>query len=310
MYNKIFNKYHFAVLFSLFFVITACAEKTTDPDTPIVQKGIVTTTLEVDGITRTYTLYIPESYTGSTSVPLVMCFHGYTGSATGIMNYSKFNEIAEKENFIMVYPHGTLLEGKSHWNVGGWTLSSKVDDVNFVNELLDSLSENYAIDPSKIYSTGMSNGGYMSFLIACRLNNRIAAIASVTGSMTPQTFNDCNPEHPTPIMQIHGDSDKTVPYDGDSNWTMSIDEVINYWNTSNQCNTSPVTTTVPDTNKTDGSTVQIYEYSGGQNGVVVSHYKVFGGGHDWPGAWGNKDISASEKIWDFFKRFDIDGAIE
>jgi polyhydroxybutyrate depolymerase len=155
----------------------------------------------------------------------------------------------------------------------------------------------------------MSNGGYMSFLLACQLSNRIAAIASVTGSMTPQTYNACNPQHPTPILQIHGTSDQTVPYVGDPTWTKSIDDVLQYWVAYNNCNTSAIITAIPDINIFDGSTAEHIIYDGGDNDVTTEHFKIYGGDHDWPGVWGNMDIHASAEVWKFFSRYDINGLI-
>ena len=176
-------------------------------------------------LVRDYIVHIPGSYDNKVPIPLVLCFHGYGGTASGI-SYTNFNDVSDTANFIVVYPQGTLLKRKSHWNVGGWTLDSKIDDVGFISSLLDSLSERYNINQSRIYSTGMSNGGYMSFLLACQLSDRIAAIASVTGSMTPQTYNLCNPQRPIPVLQIHGTNDQKVPYKGNRKWSLSINKVL------------------------------------------------------------------------------------
>ena len=101
------------------------------------------------------------------------------------MNSAGFNQIADEENFIVVYPQGSLiLNLLAHWNVGGFTQISNTDDVAFVDYLISSLSEIYNINLDRVYATGMSNGGFMSFLLACQLSNKITAIASVTGSMT------------------------------------------------------------------------------------------------------------------------------
>ena len=187
-------------------------------------------TITHDNINRDYILYIPASYNPSTPVPLVFCFHGYSSNANSNYAYTNFRSIADTAGFIVVHPQGTLDNtGTSHWNVGGWTIGSTVDDVGFTLALLNSISASYTINPDRVYSTGMSNGGYMSFLLACQLSDKFAAVASVTGSMTPQTFSACNPVHPTPIMQIHGTADATVPYAGVPSWTLSIDDVLQYW---------------------------------------------------------------------------------
>jgi polyhydroxybutyrate depolymerase len=225
------------------------------------------------------------------------------------MSYTNFNYVSDTAGFIVIYPQGTLLQGTTHWNVGGWTIGSTTDDVGFSINLLDSISNEYNIDATRVYSTGMSNGGYMSFLLACQMSDKIAAIASVTGSMTPQTYNACNPQHPTPILQIHGTSDQTVPYLGDPTWTKSIDDVLQYWVAYNNCNTSATITAIPDINSFDGSTAEHIIYDGGDNYVTTEHFKIYGGDHDWPGVWGNMDIHASAEVWKFFYKYDINGMI-
>ncbi len=262
-----------------------------------------------DGIEREYILYIPANYTGSNNVPLIFNFHGYGSNATEQMFYGDFRPISDTAGFIIVHPQGTLFNGVTHWNVGGWTIGSTVDDVGFTDALINSLSSNYSIDSSRIYATGMSNGGYMSFLLACQLNHKIAAIASVTGSMTPETYDNCTPVHPTPILQFHGTSDLVVPYGG-AIWTQSIDDVLQYWVSYNSCNTNPIITNLPDIDPNDGSTVTHYIYEDGIDNVVTEHYKIVGGGHTWPGSLlggsgTNHDINASVEIWNFFLRFKL-----
>ncbi|MCF8247979.1 MAG: hypothetical protein K9J37_22640 [Saprospiraceae bacterium] len=150
-----------------------------------------------DGIQRNYVLFIPAIYAGDSPVPLVLNFHGYTSSAEQQMFYGNFRPIADTANFIIVHPQGTLFNSNTHFNVGGWTIRSTVDDVGFTAALIDSHAATYNINLNRVYSTGMSNGGFMSFLLACQLSDKIAAIASVTGSMTPEAFNSCNPQHPS-----------------------------------------------------------------------------------------------------------------
>ncbi|MEL7222227.1 MAG: T9SS type A sorting domain-containing protein [Bacteroidota bacterium] len=263
-----------------------------------------------DGLEREYILYVPESYNPDTPTPLVICFHGYGSNAATNFFYTNFRSIADTAGFILIHPQGTLLEGTTHWNVGGWTLASTVDDVSFTAAMLDKVISEYNINEERIYSTGMSNGGYMSFLLACQLSDRIAAIASVTGSMTIQTFADCNPQHPTPILQIHGTADEVVPYEGDPFWTEAIEDVLDYWVSYNQCNTTAEVTPLPDLVVSDNSTVEHWVYDNGNDNVNTEHFKVLGGGHDWPNAFGNMDMNSSEEVWQFFARYDINGLIE
>ena len=266
-------------------------------------------TLLHDGLDREYILYIPDSYDPTTPAPLVLSFHGFTSNAQLNFSFTRFSAIADAEGFILIHPQGELFNGITHWNVGGFTIGSTVDDVGFVAALLDDVSNSYSIDQERIYSTGMSNGGYMSFLLACQLSDKIAAIASVTGSMTPQTFNNCDPQHPTPVLQIHGTADDVVPYNGGPVWTLPIDEVLEYWVNYNNSTSAPTISNVADTNTSDGSTVEYILYGEGENCVTTEHFKIFNGGHDWPGAWGNMDINASEEVWKFFSQYTINGLV-
>lgn len=266
-------------------------------------------TLWHDGLEREYLLYIPDSYNPEYPTPLVLSFHGFNSSAQVNYYYTGFHNIADTAGFILIHPQGTLYQGMAHWNVGGFASGSTVDDVGFTNALIDTVSATYNIDQSRVFSVGMSNGGYMSFLLACQLSNRIAAAASVTGSMTNETYAECNPQHPTPIMQIHGTADGVVPYGGNPSWTLSIDEVLAYWVGYNNCDTTPIVTSLPDIDPNDGSTVEHYYFGDGDHCVAVEHYKVLEGGHDWPGAFGNMDIDAGIEAWKFFYRYDINGLI-
>ena len=266
-----------------------------------------------DGIQRDYILYIPELYDGSTAVPLVLNFHGYGSNAAQQMFYGDFRDIADTEGFLLVHPEGTTFIGDQFWNVGFPGLSSNIDDVGFTEALIDELATLYAIDLDRVYATGMSNGGFMSFLLACQLSEKIAAVASVTGSMTQDTFDDCNAQLPTPVLQIHGTEDDVVSYN-ENNLSLPIPDVISYWVDHNNCETTPTTTTLPDVDVSDGSTIEYSVYEDGDNGITTEHMKVIGGGHTWPGsilnsAGTNQDIDASMEIWLFFSRYDINGPL-
>tara|TARA_B100001057_G_scaffold490395_1_gene578558 strand:+ start:133 stop:1242 length:1110 start_codon:yes stop_codon:yes gene_type:complete len=263
-------------------------------------------TINSGGVDRDFFLYVPDIYDESTPAPLVFCLHGYGSSASANISYTGFRPVADTAGFILIHPQGTQdFFGTPHWNVG-WG-SSSVDDVAFVEDMIDYVNDNYNLNNDRIYSTGMSNGGFMSYLLACQLSDKIAAIASVTGSMSPSTFGSCSPNHPTPVLQIHGTNDGTVPYAGGP-FAEGIDNVLNYWVNYNNCNTIPSQTPIPDINSGDGTTVDHFVYDGGTNGTTVELFKVYNGGHDWPGAFGNYDISSNIEIWKFFSRYDINGS--
>ena len=268
--------------------------------------------IEHDGLTRDYILYVPAIYSSDKPAQLVFNFHGYTSNANDQMFYGDFRSIADTEGFLIVHPMGTVdNSGNTHFNVGWGT--STIDDVGFTEALIDEISSNYTINAGRIYSTGMSNGGFMSYKLACELSERIAAIASVTGTMNKNQPATCNPLHQIPVMEIHGTSDSTVPYDG-ANWIESTPDVVSFWASFNNCNSTPEITNIPDTAPTDGSTVEFQVFKDGDNGASVEHYKIINGGHKWPGsaynsAGTNYDINASVLIWDFFSKYDINGEI-
>jgi polyhydroxybutyrate depolymerase len=266
-----------------------------------------------DGIQRDYILYVPANYTGATAVPLLFNFHGFTSNASQQMFYGDFRSIADTAGFIIVHPEGTLdNNGVTHFNVG-WGAST-VDDVAFSSALIDSISAQYNINQDRVYSTGMSNGGFMSFKLACELSSRIAGIGSVTGSILPLTLSNCNGVHPTPIMQIHGTADATVPYGGGAGWTEPIGSLVDYWANFNNCTSTPVIENMPNISIVDGSTVEKFSYLNGYNCTEVIHYKITNGSHTWPGsvfpsAGTNYDINASIEVWNFVSKYDINGLI-
>lgn len=263
----------------------------------------------VGGIYRNYRLYVPALYNGTSARPLIINLHGYTSNANAQQLYSNFMPIADTANFLMVYPNGTK-DGSNQpfWNAG--ISSSLVNDIAFLNALIDSLDLTYNINLNRVYSTGMSNGGYMSHTLACELSNRITAIASVTGSIfTTQYGPNCHPTRPVPVMQIHGTSDPTVPYTGNSG-SMPIDTVVKYWVKKNNCNPVATFSNVPNTSTTDGCTAEHYKYLNGTSGSSVELYKIIGGLHTWPGfpfggSGTNMDMNASKEIWRFFSQYTL-----
>ena len=259
--------------------------------------------IEHDNIVRQFYIYKGSSYISNS--PVLFSLHGYTSRGLWNMNYTGFQSIADQNGFLVIYPQGTLLPstGQTHWNVGGWTTDSTTDDVGFINEVIEFLDDEYSIDKSRIYSTGMSNGGYMSFKLACDLSSKIAAVVSVTGSMTPETLSGCSPAHPTSIAQIHGLQDSVVSYYGNL-WSRPIEEVIDYWVSFNNCSEIPETLEISGAN--GGGIHDIYSNCDNQTSVEL--FLMTNMGHDWPNL-DNHDLQASTTVWDFLSKYDIDGLI-
>lgn len=259
------------------------------------------------GIFRSYRLYIPAAYTGLSARPLVLDLHGYTSNAANEQLYTNFMPIADTANFLVAYPQGTSFGGQAYWNAG--ISNTGVNDVQFISDLIGTLKNNYAIDANCVYSCGMSNGGFMSHTLASTLGNKIAAIASVTGSMFYSQFYSWITSRAVPVMQISGTADATVPYLGNSTM-LPIDTLVKYWVAINNCNPTPAFTSVPDVNSGDGCTAEHYLYSGGTAGATCELYKIIGGGHSWPGSpyiigVTNQDFNASLKIWLFFRKYKL-----
>lgn len=258
------------------------------------------------GITRTYSFYVPAAYVPGEAVPMVIGLHGLSSSGSDFAQYRDFRPIADTANFIIVNPDGSTMLGIRYWNYGS-VMGSTVDDVGFLEALIDTLSAQYTINPQRVYCMGMSNGSFMSYYMACQ-SDRFAAIGGVTGSMSVNMYNSCTPQRPIPTIHIHGTSDSTNPYAGNS--TMKgIEAVSRFWVDQNGCDTIPLITSVPNTNTSDGSTAERYLYTGGINGHTVELFKVTGGGHSWPGSPmpGSSEVTcmdfdASAEIWRFFSQ--------
>lgn len=267
----------------------------------------ISATMEFEGVSRSYIYYIPESAPGDEPLPLVFALHGFTQNATQMMNGSRLNEVADTAHFIVVYPNGI----NNAWNANtGLPGGSTANDVGFINVLMDSMILKFEADPNRVYTCGFSNGGFMSYALACHSSHRFAAIASVAGTMTNNTFNSCSPTATIPVMQIHGTSDAIVNYNGGFGNT-GVDQVINYWVNHNNLPGLPSVQNYPDL-VNEGSTVEAIIYSDGPDNPEVRLLRIVGGGHTWPGFTGffglgnvNQDIRAEVEIWKFFSRFKL-----
>lgn len=256
--------------------------------------------------TRYFRVHLPTGYSPSMAYPLVLNYHGYTSNALQQELYTGMSTLADEQKFIVVYPEGLF----NSWNVGflPQPYFSGIDDVGFTNVLLDTLMARYNIDAGRVYACGMSNGGYMSYRLACELSNRITAIASVTGLMTDSTAFYCNPLRTVPILQIHGTADMVVNYNGFPS-SLGVDETLNLWASKNNCGNEISTVNIPNTNTTDMCTAEQIDYTSCTGCGQIRFFKIIGGGHTWPGGAidlpsngpTNRDIEATSEIWNFFQ---------
>jgi polyhydroxybutyrate depolymerase len=269
-------------------------------------QGYISETIEYDGLTREYSIYVPASYDGTTSFPLLFNFHGGGGVIASQIAIADMSPIADTANFIVVYPQAR--QDPSDGNSFNWIpkVPGTFDDVPFISSLIDTIASSYQINQDRIYACGYSLGGDMCFELACKLSSRIAAIAPVARTMQANPDSFCSPVHPTGVLTILGTDDNTSPYNGliylGTEYYLSAEETHNYWASHNNCDINPTMSTV-------SPSVERYTWSTTSGCSYVEELKIIGGGHDWPGSFGNMTIDSNTEIWQFVSKYDINGLI-
>lgn len=263
---------------------------------------------EHNGLERHFLLHIPDGL--DPSPPLVIVMHGYGGTAQEMQNGSGMNQQANTDGFVVVYPQGTKDQWDQHFFNVGYEFHSgqNVDDLSFIIDLVAYLQESYALSPTDVFSTGMSNGGDMSYLLACEGSDTIKAIAPVAGTMMKYIIDDCTPNRQIPVFEIHGTEDDITYWDGDYNnvdgWGAYADipSIIDFWVSHNGL-TELDTTDLEDSQANDNSNIVFHRHWTEGSTTEVWLYRIENGGHDWPGWWGNQDIQTSEALWTFFEKY-------
>lgn len=252
-------------------------------------------TLLHQGTYRTYILHLPSGYSETKDYPLVLNLHGLGSNASQQQLYSQFDAVADEEEFIVVYANAI----NNSWDIFG------EGDVDFLAYLVDTLRQQYSINEC-LFSMGMSQGGFLSYKLACELPYPISGIAIVTGSMLETWQNTCTGVGNMPVMHFHGTADQIVNYEG-SFGISPVEEAVQWWASENDCNAIPQIISISDINQSDGSTAEKHQYNDCENESETVLYKIINGGHTWPGAFPvpglgntNQDINASELIGDFF----------
>jgi polyhydroxybutyrate depolymerase len=271
-------------------------------------------TLMYSGIQRSYEIRIPQGLIKLDQlVPLVLVLHGGGGNGENAEKMTGFTEKATKEGFIVVYPEGTGRFNKFlTWNARhccGWAMEKKVDDVGFINALLDLLIKDYPVDPRRVYVTGLSNGGMMTHRLGIELSHRIAAIAPVIATL----FGDEHkPVHPVSAIMINGAQDKSVPYQGgppggrfpeawDGTPARPATEQAALWAAANGCESNP--------EKQERGALLVSQYRCPAGSDVVM-YLINDNGHAWPGGKSGSrrgdqpsvSMNATDVIWAFFEK--------
>ena len=254
-----------------------------------------------EDVIRSYYMSYPNNAIGST--PLIINMHGFGSNAQEQQFYSEMDQFAHSENIAVVYPEGL----NNAWNVFTFWDGNSYDDVGFIDAVIDDIAENFNIDLNRIYACGMSNGGYMSYRLACDLSSKIAAFGSVTGNFMINTEeNDClDQDREIPIIHFHGTADEVVNYFPPSfDESLTVGESIDFWSDYNNLTTESVESINTD--------VEIYTYSNESSTTKFVHYKVYGGNHEWFGStWAvNWGFNTSEELINYFLQYQLSDFID
>lgn len=273
----------------------------------MVRTGISDYELESGGETRRYVLYVPEAFEPTEPTPLVLTFHGFAGWPEQQMRNSNWRQVADEEGLLVVYPEGT---GRPlRWRIGqDFSESGDAEkDLTFIGDLLDTLTEQFCIDLNRVYANGLSNGGGMSYLLACEMADQFAAVGTVAGAYI-EPEDGCEPSRPIPVMTFHGTDDQIVSYTGAQSERFSfpaIEDWVADWGERNGCDAAPED--LPENGE-----VSSIQYVNCDEDAEVIFYTIDGGGHTWPGSeepmprlitgHTTQDIDASAVLWEFFEK--------
>lgn len=286
------------------------------------QVGPAKRTLVSGDQVREYYVHLPKNYDPSTPMPLVLALHGGGGTAAG-MDRSTGGQLAgeaDLRGWIVAFPQGLSKSWNDGRGVPRQGQDAAPDDVAFLSALIDRLATDHAVDRTRVYATGISNGGFMSFRLAVELSDKIAAVAPVTATL-PKALAVKTPARPVGVMIVNGTRDPLVPYGGGhvsafgrkrGGPILSTAASVRWFVEHNGCQKTPRTVQLPDKAQTDGCLVDVHRYETGREGAEVVLYEVKGGGHTWPGGKQYfprrligvvcRDFRAGQHIFDFFAR--------
>jgi polyhydroxybutyrate depolymerase len=277
--------------------------------------GSIDRRIDVQGQSRTYALYVPASVSEHTPAPLVIALHGGLGQGKTMAALSRFSPLADREGFLVAYPDGL----RRHWRDGRTMpkgMVDEADDVAFMSALIDDAAKMHAVDPKRIYATGISNGAIFSNYLALKLGGRIAAIASVAGGIATEVAADFHPTTPVSVLIIQGRDDPIVPYAGGAvgkthGSIVSTERTLQLWLDADGLRGEPAQRNVAP-EKAGDCMEQWRSWSGGRNGSAVTVIALGGGGHTWPGGMQYlpkpivgvvcPELDATHTIWEFFKQ--------
>lgn len=278
--------------------------------------------LKFEGFDRSYRIFVPKNYSPQLKYPLVFVLHGGGGNAKGLIKTTRarFNELATRDGFIVVYPNGI----EKSWNDGardtmGVARKLKINDVGFIEQIISELNSKFAINNRQIFACGISNGGFMAQRLAFELSDKIKGIGVVAANLSKVQSAKKYPGNPVPVIFINGTNDPLVPYNGGSvevfnkkrGEVLSVKQSIETWKIINGCSEKTGIYSIPDNNKKDGCSAIKTIWQNPENPKIkVTAIKVKNGGHTWPGTNQylprrlvgntNYDFNGCDEIWNFF----------
>ncbi len=286
---------HPGVLLALALLVAAAATPppalASGPCEAAPQAGSIRLMLPSGGRARSAIVHVPPGVAPARRLPIVLALHGSAANGAFMERYTSLSSIADSQGFIPVYP-----DASGAWNADDRRTGAP-DDVVFISDLLDRLRASWCIDARRVYAVGVSSGGGMVARLACDLSDRITAIASVAGSYADLPA--CRPRRPVSVLEVHGTSDRIVPYNGRApDGVGSVAMFLRGWRTRDRCHKPPARRRL-------ATRVFQNDFPGCARGSAVQHIEIIGGGHQYPGAvppdaGPRSTISASWRAWQFF----------
>jgi polyhydroxybutyrate depolymerase len=279
------------------------------------QAGPLDRTITV-GVERHYLLVVPEKGDPKAPLPLVFVFHGAGNTGANMQKDIGITELARLKGFIAAFPDGI----DKRWNGGRSDpeslASARSDDVAFVSAMIDQIDSEHRVDRRRVFATGSSNGGIFCYTLACRLSDRIAAIAPVSGLLGEAVAARHHPSGPVSVISFNGTDDPLLRFTGEpggGKGLLSVNDSVSFWVQNDQCDSAAAVTTYPPSPLDDGLTIIRMAYQGGTGHSAVEAFIIGHGGHTWPGnhtdpTWAKTagktamSISANELMWEFFEK--------
>lgn len=274
------------------------------------------------GVERRYHLHVPSAAAAPGPKPLVVALHGFTQPVESLRAWLRLDRVADREGFAVAYPEA--VEGRWSYSPAGGGVplpgrgAEEVDDVGFLDALLDALAAEGVADPKRVYVIGNSRGALMAWTLACRRPNRYAAAAPLSSPMREANLAACSPARPVPIVAMAGTADPVQPYDGSparppQTRLLSVPETMEFWRRLHGCE-NQTSRWLPHREDDDPTRIELVEWTDCASGGPVLLYRVVGGGHQPPSFAPNtdeqrrrfgrrgQDVEAAEEIWKAFQR--------